>query len=130
MGLRSWTETQALTRAVANPNSDAVPATSGMDLAGVYGFEVTVSAASGQTLTGGTLFCWKWNPKLGRWVRNKDLDLVIPASIGIRDVTWGQLRTLAPIGRVLYATSAVTVSGGTTVDVRIDAYGGTFAFAA
>ena len=112
-GVRSWTETQALTRAVPTLSSE------GLDLNGVTGWKLTVSANSGQTLSGGSIACDYYSPWLSRWVANSDLTFTVPS--GKRDATWNDRKPPVPLGRLLCRTVSVTVSGGTDVAVRIDA---------
>lgn len=108
-------ETQILTRAAPTSAAD------GLDLAKVRGYRVTICAASGQTLTGGALQAWYYEPIQQLWSRaSSTLDETVPS--GTRCKTFDDVETLVRFGRVLYATSAVTVSGGTTVTVRIDGW--------
>lgn len=113
-------ETQSLTR------SDPSSATDGMSLVAasgrpVRGFMVSVCAASGQTLSGGGyLRAWVYHPDAALWMRNPQLDLQVSLS-GKRCQAFPDLRTgYLQDRRVLFATESVTVSGGTTVTVRID----------
>lgn len=108
-------EIQALTRA------DPTAATEGTPLADVRGFRVAVYANAGQTLTGGKLLAWLYDDGIDQWMRNPDLDLVISTTLGKRAQLFTDFIVDARIGghRVLYAASGVTVSAGTTVNVRI-----------
>ncbi|MFL5344362.1 MAG: hypothetical protein ACJ8AT_06200 [Hyalangium sp.] len=87
----------------------------------VRGFFVSVCAASAQTLSGaGLLRAWVYHPDAASWMRNPDLDLSVTAS-GVRCQAFPDLRTGYLQGRrVLFAADSLTVSGGTTVTVRID----------
>jgi hypothetical protein len=114
-------ESQDLTRA------DPTLSSEGMSLEApggspVRGFMVSVCAESGETLSGGGhLRAWLYHPDAGLWMRNPDLDLEVSAS-SVRCRVWPDLRTgYLGARRMLFASDAVTVSGGTTVMVRIDA---------
>lgn len=111
----SLTETQILTRAAPTLSTE------GAGLTEARGLRVSVCAATGQTLSGaGTLKAWYLNPS-GLWNRNSALDLSIPATAsGIRCWAFPDMAVLVRTGRALFATDSVTVSGGTTVIVRID----------
>lgn len=113
---RGFEESQALTRAAPSA------ATEGMLLTRVAGYRVSICAASGQTLSGaGSLQAYYFDPAREVWIRNPTLDRSVTVS-GSRCQAFPDATTLVRFGRVLYATSSVTVSGGTTVTVRIDAY--------
>ena len=114
-----WAETQTLTR------DDPTLVTEGLHLGGrERGLRVVVSAPSGQTLLGtGTLKCWYWDNSLLEWVRVPDFDLVLTDShAGKRRVAFPDQSIVVPDGRMLYAASGVTVSSGTTADVRVVVY--------
>ena len=118
--LRSVSETQSLTR--SDPAAADIVDTISMSLANVVGFRVSVCAESTRTLTGGTLLAWVYNPEVSLWMRNPDLDLVV-TNVAKRCRAFPDQRVSAKQGaRVLYATSSVTVSAGTTVTVRIDGW--------
>lgn len=119
----SFSETQALTRAAP------ATATLGMALGGVKSFRLSVCAASGQTLTGaGTLDVWLYDSVDALWKLNTGLELAVDAS-GVRCQVFPDFPVdVSKDGtRVLPATNSVTVSGGTTVVVRISSclYGAT-----
>jgi hypothetical protein len=122
-GTRPFTESQALTRAAPTLSTE------GVSMSQITAFRVSVCATTGNTLSGsGTLKAYLYNPAVGLWMRNPSLDVAVTNS-GERcqvfpdfTVTSIAVTGSAPY-RTLFATSAVTVSGGTTVDVRIDAYG-------
>jgi hypothetical protein len=113
-------ENQALTRDAPTLVTEGMSLT---DANGnpVRGFMVSVCAASAQTLSGaGYLRAWVYHPDAALWMRNLSLDLAVTATVRCQafpDLRTGYLRDR----RVLFATDAVTVSGGTTVTVRIDA---------
>lgn len=109
-------QTQALTQAAPSLSTD------GMSLGDVLGFRVSVCAASGQTLTGGgTLRAWLYHTDAGLWMRNPSLDLTVSAS-GVRCQVFPDAQPVVLLShRVYFASDTVTVSGGTTLDVRIDA---------
>lgn len=110
---KSYQETQALTRAAPTA------ATEGASLAGATGYRVTVSAPSGQTITGGSILCYTYNPTLKRWARCKSA-FDITLLTGVRDSPSEEFKVAVGGGRVLFATDSVTLSGGTTVVVTID----------
>jgi hypothetical protein len=113
--LRSSTTTQAL--------SAPAPAlaTEGLPLTEVTGFRVVVSAPAGATLAGGgKLQAYLYNDGLGRWVRNPQLDVTLQA-VG-RDMVSPDFQVAVPSGRVFFQASAVTVSTGNAVDVRVEGW--------
>ena len=117
----SKTFTQALTGSAPTLATDSV------DLGGAAGFVVVVSANAGQTITGGSLLCYYLGAVSGqtlqggptqRWMRcPTSLDFT-PAT-GVRDAPSGDYSTPASYGKIKFVPSAITVSGGTTVDVTI-----------
>lgn len=117
-------ETQALTR--ATPTVADFTITVGtligksLWLMEMAGFRVSVCATSGQTLSGaGTLQAWLLDERSGLVMRNPGLDMAISAS-GTRCQVFPDIRSvMVSSGRVIYAASGVTVSGGATVDVQI-----------
>lgn len=110
-----WTSTQLLTAAAPTL------VTEGLSLDSIDGFRVILSAPSGQTLAGaGTLKAYYWDTTYEEWVRNPDLDIEVTSShASVRRVVFADQAVFAPVGRLYYAASAVTVSSGTTVDIRI-----------
>lgn len=102
--------------------ADPTSATEGMSLAGVPGFRLTICAASGQTLSGaGTMKAWVYHPDEAAWARNADLDQTVTVS-GKRCQVFPDFLTGVPNNnRVLFAASSVTVSGGSGLDVLVDA---------
>lgn len=128
------TETQILTRAL--PTVASFTVTSGstigasLDLRDVIGFRVEVcgEVASSRTLSGaGALNAYLLNEDDGKVKRNPGLDLPISVTstscagaacacqvFPDQKVSASQLG-----GRLIYAANAITVSGGTTVLVRI-----------
>ncbi|HZI08670.1 MAG TPA: hypothetical protein VEZ71_31930 [Archangium sp.] len=120
---RYYWESAPLTRTPpsAAPASGAVG--SGMDLAGVEGARVALCPASGQSLTGtGSLRAYLYDPAIGEWMRSPDLDLPVSSATTTanRCRVWPDAVTaVRGNGRVLYATDAIGVSGGTSVSVYI-----------
>jgi hypothetical protein len=118
-----WNEDQACsggtcTRSPATP----VGTLDGMRMSSTKGYRVSVCAVSGQTLSGaGTLLAWRYNAARLLWERNKDLDRAVAVS-GVRCAAFADTPVPAQIvsDRVLYAASGVTVSGGATINVRVD----------
>lgn len=119
---RYYWETAPLTRTA--PSAVPVDGTvgSGMKLTYVTGAWISVCAASGQTLSGaGTLDAYFFDPAAGLWMRNDDLDLSVTVTAATyRCQVWPDFAVSASkAGYVLYATNGITVSGGTTVVVRV-----------
>lgn len=109
-GVARWTESQALTRAAPTL------VTEGMPLAGVRGVLGMVVAPTGQTITGGSVAWWRYDPTIGAWAKSFSVQL----ETGVQRVAIPEERITTPYGRILLATSAVTLSGGgTTVDVYL-----------
>src|SRR4051794_7938534 len=79
-GLEVWSETQILTRAAPSTSS-----TDGKDLTHALKYRLSVCAASGQTLTGGTIQ-WDVQDATGLWATNYDLTLTITG--GTRCQAW------------------------------------------
>jgi hypothetical protein len=99
--------------------SSPTTSTNGMTLGGVRSFRITICAASGNTLSGaGTMQAWGFSNAEGIWVRNSDLDLTV--SLSTRCQRWADLLTGVSYDRVDYISNAVTVSGGSTLDVMIE----------
>lgn len=125
---RYYWETAPLTRTA--PSATPVDGTvgSGLKLSLVVGGYISVCAASGQTLAGaGTLDAYYYHPGAALWMRNPGLDLTISvtatscAGSPCRCQIFPDFSVGAPkAGYILYATNGVTVSGGTTVVVRVD----------
>lgn len=111
---RSWSESQALTRAAPTL------ATEGLSLAGAMGYRVTVSAGAGQTITGGTAKCYFMPIITGRWARCPTaLDLTPGTSV--RDWSSSDFAVYVGMGRVLYASDSITLSAGTAVTIAVEA---------
>lgn len=116
----TWSEAQALTRAIPA----IATATDWVPLTGIRAFDVEVCAESGQTLSGaGSLQCYRKGAVAA--LRNPSLDLNITvtatscAGAPCRCQTFPNFKTAVGIGAFMFAASAVTVSGGTTVTVKI-----------
>lgn len=111
---KSWSETQALSRAAPTL------ATEGMNLNGVVGYQVTISAPVGQTITGGTLQCYFMSTLTARWARcPASFDLT--PSTAVRDWTSPSFTVVVGMGRLLYAATSITISAGSTVVVGLEA---------
>lgn len=121
---RTFQETQALTRAI--PTDTTV----GLRSDNLMGWRVSVCAASGQTLSGaGTIDVYNYNYTSGLWEFNKGLQMTI--TVGATSCSGAPCRcqvfpdftALARLGSlILPAANGVTVSGGTTVVVYIQAW--------
>jgi hypothetical protein len=122
-GISSWSESQALTRAAPSTSS-----TDGISLGGQRGaggapvkaFRLTACAVSGQAITGGTINFWVQD-KDGLWAINPTLAQTLSSTGQRCQVVGGDWEVLVPNGRFLPAASSVTVSGGTTVTLKIEA---------
>lgn len=109
-----WTDSVA-----TSTGSRAAPtaSTEGMDLGGVSGYRVIVSAAAGQTLAGGgNMLAWVFDNTLARWARDPDLDFSLTASgvswTNVRDRASPDFQVSARSGRVVWQASSVTTSSG------------------
>lgn len=123
--VRRWSESQALSRAAPSSSCLATSGAEGMDLRNVRSFRVILEAESGQTLSAGTLLAYVYDFSLAAWVRNPDLDKTVSVTSGTqRRQAWPDQSVIVRTGCVLYATSSVTASGGTTATVRIVAWTG------
>lgn len=115
MAITSWTETQA-----AAARAAPTLITEGISLDKAKGYQVIVSAVTGQTLSGaGTLDSYYWNTALAAWVKGPTLAV---SSSGIRRMTFAPVSVFLPTGRIFFAANGVTISGGTNVDVRVDVH--------
>jgi hypothetical protein len=106
----------------ANSAAGNIPtaATDGVSLDGQCRVLITVSAASGQTLSGGgTLVFWYYDATLARWAVNVEgTNPPMTSASGSRDSTVFVRRTF-PAGRFYVEADTVTSSGGAlTVRVR------------
>jgi hypothetical protein len=110
---RSATSTQA-----ASGESAPTLATEGMNLDSVGGFDLTVEADAGQTITasGGKLLAYRYFPRFAAWYRAPEFDVTIPVEdVGLRRVAFPGWTVANPHGRVAHLVSAsapITVSGG------------------
>lgn len=112
MGLQTlFTESQTLTRAAPTLSTE------GQEIKGFSSLTVVVEAESGQTITGGTLKAYCYDPDLAFWFPIPAMDRTL-TSVSSRRYGFAALDVVGPRNsRVLFAASAVTVSGGTTVTV-------------
>lgn len=110
---------------VAFGGSDlANPEGSGIAVDNSLGVSCVFSAASGQTITGGTFDAYAMvvvtankdgSPATYRWMRYPDLDFT-PTVFTVRDIPTGDKTPYTGIGRVAWLPNAVTLSSGTTVE--------------
>lgn len=114
--------TDATTTTQNTTGSAPTLVTQGASMAGAKKYRVTISAESGQTLSGaGSELCYFWNIDLARWARCSTLlDISLTGISGVRDYTATGFIVDVPRGRIFYMPSGVTVSGGTTVNVSIE----------
>lgn len=120
---RYFWEAQALTRAAPTAAPVSGQPGSGMSTVGLYGARVSLCAETAQTLSGaGALRAYYWHPGAGLWLRSAYLDLTVPAAAaGNQCFLWPDSITSVRLGGyVLFTSDSVTVSGGTTVTVRLD----------
>lgn len=110
-----WTDATA---PVAGTRVAPTTIADGMDLSGVVGFRVILSADSGQTLSGtGSVGFWVWSPGLARWCRDTQLDYSVAETT--RDGCSPDFLAKVSYGRVLPAPIGVGVSsGGLTVQIE------------
>jgi hypothetical protein len=112
-GDRYAQEAQALTRAA--PTEASFTLTASMSTFRLTGFRVMVCADAGQTLSGaGTLQAYLLDEKSGLVARNNDLDLSVDEA-GDRCQAFPDFAVAGSRaeGRVIFAATGVTVSGGT-----------------
>lgn len=108
----TWSETQALSRSAPTSASE------GISLDNAEGFRVSISAPATRTISGGSLLCYFYSTALARWARCPTSMDLTPGT-GVRDWSSADFESLVGGGRVLYATSSVTLSAGTTVTITI-----------
>lgn len=119
VGIATWTETQAATRAVPTTSS-----TDGISLLNVTGFRVTVCAGPGQAITGGNVVFWLQTLD-GVWQDNPKLLQALSSSGQQCQAVGGDWPVAERAGRFLPASSGVTetaLDGGTSnVTMRVEA---------
>lgn len=108
------------TQALSASAPSGAQVTGALDLTGVTGYRLTVCAASGNTLTGGSLDAYSWIPRLSMWARAPVLDLAITPTAQQCE-SFGDQETFVARGQVYYASDTVTESGsGTTTMVLLE----------
>lgn len=127
----TWSSTGARSaKVVCSSGTGDAPtlATDGVNLAGVGGLAIQVSADSNRTLSGaGTLQCYVYDPDtLGVWVRVPDLDQTITVPTATyRGQSFLGIYVPSPRGRVAWVPASVTVSaGGVTVWINCTSFDG------
>ena len=101
-------------------------ATDGVNLTGIGGVAIQVSADSGKKLAGaGTLQCYVYDADtLGVWVRVPDLDQTIGVT-NLRGQSFPGIYVPSPRGRVAWIPSGVTVDAGSvTVWINCTSFDG------
>lgn len=112
-----WTDTGSI---VAGTRAAPTTVAEGMELAGVIGFRVILSADAGKTLSGtGSVQFWVWSPGLNRWCRDTQLDYSVAETT--RDAVSPDFLTRVSYGRVLPAVNGVGVSSG-SLTVQIEGW--------
>ena len=123
--------TTAYSRATTHALTGSAPTldTDGADLTNAMGYDVVVSAENTRTLStvGSGLLCYYLGAvatgsgaaATKRWMRCPTSLDCTNFPTGGRDGPCGSFTTPVGFGRVSYVPSAVTVSGGSTVDVTI-----------
>ena len=116
-------ETQPLNRGAVTgvPTDKAVFPVAPLVLTSTTRYRVTICPAVGATLTGGFVRIHIYNPSLGRWSSDSNLDFYVATTgfaVGlcqhkayVLDVRYGSMYP---------ATQNITASSGTTVTVRVD----------
>ena len=96
----------------------------GLMLANVFSITVSIYPNLNQTLSGaGKLQCYIYNPYQQMWTNCDDFDIDLSTTSNYFAFTKGSFRNASRLGMLInWATSAVTVSGGSDVLVRIDAF--------
>lgn len=84
-------------------------ATDGVDITFARGVRCILSADSGQTLTGGSVRVWLFEPGLGRWVLGNTSESV---GTGLRDFGTSDYEVAVGYGRIFFEALSVTVSAG------------------
>lgn len=114
----AWYEDLGLSAAAPSAATDGIP------LTGLKSVQITVSADSGQTLSGaGTIRVYLYDSTLGRWARCPELDMSV-STASVRDLAFAALSMDGERSgaRAAFVPNSVTVSSGTTV--RVHVFGG------
>lgn len=107
-------ESQSLTQAAPTT------ATQGMDLNDIIGYRIFVRPPAGQTITGGQIGLYVWSEVANEWSEpTYKLPLTATSGVGKAWVS-EDLEGTTRRGRVYPGTLAVTLSGGSAVDVWIE----------
>jgi len=118
----SFSETQACAAGSCTRASAPASTAEGASLSGVDGYRVSICAASAQTLSGaGTMQGWWCDSVSSLCYRNTGLDQTVSAS-GVRCATFPDFKVsdiTSNFDSVVFASSGVTVSGGSALTVRI-----------
>ncbi len=123
----AWTQSSGYHNAASSTQTIASPtapsdATDGLDLSEVASVILCASAESTRTFSGaGSFECYMYDSSdVARWGRCPELDYAITTS-GLRDLYSGEMVVAGGKGRRIawIPTTAVTVSGGTTVVMRV-----------
>lgn len=109
-GTNAWYEDQLLTAAAPTLATDGVP------LEGFDGISTVVEANSGQTLTGGGLSTYVYDPAVGAWGLFS-ASWSVSTSVRYSYLPLWDLFSVRPGTRFCVTATAVTVSSGTTVRV-------------
>lgn len=96
------------------------PATAedGTHLGGISGYRTIICAEAGQTISGGTLRFYLYDPVLQLWALNPGLDHTLTAASVRCQALEREVSMVSPGQRLYVQQSGVTVSAGTTVTVR------------
>lgn len=113
----------AATQSTADDNAPTA-VTDGVSLSGVRAVRLVVSAAAGQTLSGGgTVELWHYNASRARWCR-VDVEFsmaTLPAAATFRDWIFPDQPIDVPEGRLYARARTVTASGG-ALTISLETY--------
>lgn len=111
----------ATTQAVGVTTNVPTAATDGVSLTGVSGLRVNVFQNGTNTVTGGTVVWWYYNPITARWSEGQTQQVLAPL-IGRTEVVGDDLQSFVPYGRAFPELRNFTVSAGTTVTALVQTW--------
>ena len=96
------------------PDSGSFTTTASLPLNNLKGFRVSICTVAGTPLGGGTLRPYLWNETLQKATHASALNLTI-ADAGVSCQNFPDQEVVVPAGRLIYATSSVTLDDGGTL---------------